>query len=139
MKRITLIISIFFLYSLPVNAESDLRFLNALRSCSPYDSNGAIEVQGVNADYRTMIVGWDNDKCVYKKYLNLQGLSICTVCRFGKSHINQIVRTMETYKTGYDEYGNEVDINDVETMKNTPVVKLWNQYLTDPNLCNVEF
>ena len=39
----------------------------------------------------------------------------------------------------YDEYGNEVDINDVETMKNTPVVKLWNQYLTDPNLCNVEF
>jgi hypothetical protein len=82
---------------------------------------------------------WENNKCVYKKYVSLQGISVCTVCKFNKYHINQIVKTMEMYKTGFDEYGNEVDINNVETMKNTPVVRLWNQYLADPSICNVEF
>ena len=138
MKKIFLVLSIILTASF-VYAESDARFVSALKTCSPYESNGSREVQSIGADYKSQIVGWENNKCVYKKYVSLQGLSLCTVCKFNKYHINQIVKTMETYKTGFDEYGNEVDINNVEAIKNTPVVRLWNQYLADPSICNVEF
>ena len=139
MKKFLLAIILILLTMSFSYAESDLRFLNALKTCSPYNSNGAIEVQNINADYKSQIIGWENDKCIYKKYVSIQGISICTTCRFNEFHIKEIVRTMETYKTGYTKSGIEVDINDVETMKQTPVIKLWNQYLADPNICNVEF
>ena len=138
MKKIFLILGIILTASF-VYAESDARFVSALKTCSHYESNGSMEVQSIGADYKSQIVGWENNKCVYKKYVSLQGLSLCTVCKFNKYHINQIVNTMEIYKTGFDEYGNEVDINNIEAMKNTPVVRLWNQYLADPSICNVEF
>ena len=66
MKKIFLVLSIILTASF-VYAESDARFVNALKTCSPYESYGSMEVQSIGADYKSQIVGWENNKCVYKK------------------------------------------------------------------------
>ena len=122
-----------------VSAEQDERLLNALKNCQPYTGYGSLEIKGVSADYKTQVVGLDEqNRCVYKKYVTVFDQELCTVCKFTRYHISEIVRTMNTYEVGYNESGEEVNIEDVEAIKNTPVVKLWNRYLNDPSICNVE-
>ena len=122
-----------------VSAEQDERLLNALKNCQPYTGYGSLEIKGVSADYKTQVVGLDEqNRCVYKKYVTVFDQELSTVCKYTRYHISEIVRTMNTYEVGYNEYGEEVDIEDVEAIKNTPVVKLWNRYLNNPSICNVE-
>ena len=141
MARIKLLVFSLILLLVPLfawaNADED--FYKALQTCTPYLANGVVDVSDVVADYKSQIVGWEDNKCVYRKYINLLGTQICTTCRFNQNQINDIVSIMQRYKTGYSATGEEIDIYTIEEMKKSPVVSVWNKYFEDPDVCKLGF
>lgn len=138
MQKFLVLNLIFACTCLLVKAEHDERFFNALSNCTPYVSNGSIEVSNVIADYKSQIWGWENDRCVYKENVRFSNIDSCLTCKFSRADISEIMGVMKQYKITQSYSGDEVDIMNVEELKNTPVAKVWNRYLHDPTVCQLE-
>ena len=138
MKKIIILSFISAITVLTVMAEHDQRFFKALSNCTPYISNGSIEVSNVIVDYKSQIFGWENDRCVYKETVKFSDIDSCVICHFSRSQIADILGVMKNYKIAQSSTGEEVDIMNVKELKNTPVAKVWNRYLQDPTVCQLE-
>ena len=138
MKKIILAMLLFTLTSLCVFADHDERFFNALSNCTPYVSNGTVDTQGISADYKSQIVGWMNDKCLYKETVQFSGVDSCVTCKFTQNQINELVKVMKAYQTVQTYSGEEPDLSDIENVKNNPVIKVWNKYLQDSSTCSLD-
>lgn len=138
MKKILLFVASIAITSLCVYADHDESFFNALSTCSSYTSNGTVDTQGVSADYKSQIIGWQNDRCLYKETVQFSGIDSCVTCNFTQNQINELVKVMKAYQTVQAYSGEEPDISDLESVKNNPVVKVWNKYLQDPSTCSMD-
>lgn len=138
MKKILLFLACVTVPTLCVYADHDERFFNALSTCAPYASNGTVDTQGISADYKSQIIGWQNDKCLYKETVQFSGIDSCVTCKFSQNQIDELVKVMKAYQTIQAYSGEEPDISDLESVKNNPVVKIWNKYLQDPSTCSLD-
>ena len=137
MKKIYILVILTLCVFLKVYAAHDDRFLNSLKNCAPYTSNGAIDTQGVSADYNSSISGWDNDRCVYRKNVKFSGVDACIECRFTQSQIDKLIGVMNAYEHLQEYYEEDINFSDLEAIKKNPVVKVWSSYFSDPSTCTM--
>lgn len=137
MKKSFLIFIMFFLSSISVIADIDDRFFNALSTCTPYTNNGAFDTAGIAADYNSQILGWSEDKCVFKEKVNLMGLEACVICKLSKPQIKDFTDLATLYKDSLPSNIENMDVSSIEELKNNPVINLWNQYVQDPEVCTL--
>ena len=45
---------------------------------------------------------------------------------------------MKAYQTIQQYSDEEIDLSDLENVKDNPIVKAWNKYLQDPNVCTMD-
>ena len=137
MKNIFLITLFILLSTTLISLADDAKFINALKNCSSYSEIGNINTEGMNVNSHKQILGWENDRCVYKEKVNFSGTNSSMVCKFNKSQINEIVNVMEAYNTVQMYSSQEIDTSSYEAVKNNPVVKVWGKYLQDSSVCTL--
>lgn len=130
--------SMALLFVMPIVFADETAFFEALKTCSPYSSSGAVSTEGMSVKASTKITGWENDKCVYKEFIDMQGINSCVTCKFSKTQLNELVSVMRAYSivSGYTD--DEVDTSNLDAVKSNPVVKVWNKYFQDSSVCNTE-
>ena len=116
----------------------DSAFYNALKNCSSYSNSGTVNTEGMDVNFRNNINGWVDGKCVYKEYVNMQGVESCVTCKFTKNQLNELVNVMRAYSIVQGYTGESVDTSSLSGVQNNPVVKVWNKYLNDSSVCNTE-
>ena len=116
---------------------NDTRFINSLRNCSSYSEFGTVNTDGMEVKAHKQILGWENNKCVYKENLQFSGVNTDVVCRFTKPQINEISSVMQAYETVMEYSDQKVDTSSPEAVQNNPVVKVWNKYLQDSSVCTM--
>ena len=119
-------------------ATEDDAFFNSLQTCSSYTESGQVNTDGLNINFRNQILGWDNDKCVYKEYVTYSGMNTCTTCRFNQKQINELVKVMRAHATVLQYSGEKIDTSSLNKVQSNPVVKVWNKYLQDSSVCTIE-
>ena len=137
MKKVFIIGVIVFITALYAIAD-DRAFYFALQNCSSYNGSGHVNTEGMNVEFKNQIIGWENDKCVYKEYVNYAGLSACTTCKLSKNQINELVNVMRAYSTVQEYSGEQLDTSSLSNVQNNPVVKVWSKYLQDSSVCTLE-
>ena len=136
MKKSLIIIFTIFLTALVVIAQ-DSMFTASLKDCSSFTESGTVNTEGMNVQSTKHIVGWDNDKCIYKETVNFNGLNVTTTCKLSRPQIDELVSVMNAYSL-VQEYSNEsIDTSKLSEVKNNPVVKAWNKYLMDSSICTM--
>lgn len=138
MKKIFISCFVLLVTSLCVFADHDERFFSALSDCKPYTSNGTVDTSGISADYKSQILGWNGNKCSYKETVNFAGIDTCVTCNFSRDQIDELTKVMRAFTTLQEYSGEEIDTSDLENIKNNPVVKVWNQYIQDPETCTMD-
>ena len=137
MKKFVLFLSFVVITTLCVFAH-DNSFYSALQSCSHYSSSGDVKTEGLNVKVKEEIIGRDGNKCIYKETLDIEGAKSCITCRFTQVQVNELVKVMRAYSTIQEYTGEEVDTSKLSAVQNNPVVKVWNKYLNDPSVCNID-
>ena len=137
MKNIFLITLFILISTTLISLADDVKFINALKNCSSYSETRNINTEGMNVNSHKQILGWENDRCVYKEKVNFSGTDSCMVCKFNKSQINEIVNVMKAYNTVQMYSPQEIDTSSYEAVKNNPVVKVWGKYLQDSSVCTL--
>ena len=137
MKKYILIICLLLISANIVKAD-DEAFYRALQGCTQYSSEGQSKTEGSSVMFHSQILGWQNDKCVYKEKVSFSGINSCTTCRLSQKQIDELVNVMRSYSTVRKYSGEEPDISKIENVQNNPVVKVWNKYLTDSSVCTIE-
>lgn len=137
MKKFVLFLSFVIVTTLCVFAY-DNSFYSALQTCTHYVSTGNVNTEGMNVKVKEEILGKENNKCVYKETIDISGSKSCIVCRFTQNQINELIKVMKAYSTIQEYTGEEVDTSKLSAVQNNPVVKVWNKYLNDSTVCNIE-
>ena len=122
--------------SLSVFAGEDA-FIDSLKNCSGYTSSDIININGTKAQSQKQISGWQEDKCTYKETLNFNGNSVCVICKFTKSQIQEISSVSDAYYTTLKYTNKQQNLTSTEELQNNPVAQVMNKYLTDPSVCNI--
>lgn len=135
MKNLSMLLCL--LLCISVHAEGD-KFIDALRNCSSYSESGNLIVNGIDTKINKLMIGWQNDKCVYKETVSFGQNQISTVCKFSKPQINEIISVADAYFLTL-KYSNEnIDTSSVDTIKNNPVGQVLSKYLQDSSVCSME-
>ena len=137
MKKLALFLLIIVMTSMIVTASEDTKFINALKTCSAFSENGQVKADGQNAASSKQILGWKNDKCVYKEKINYSGIDIDVTCSFTKDQIKELSSVMGAYDLLQQYSKDDMNIESVEQVQNNPVVKAWNKYLQNPEVCTI--
>ncbi len=116
----------------------DNGFYNAFQSCTNYVGNGEISTDGSIAKYKTQILGWESDKCVYKEHVNYSGIEAVTTCRFSQRQVDELVDVMRAFSTVQKYSTEKLDTSSINNIIGNPVVNAWNKYLMDSSVCNIE-
>jgi hypothetical protein len=66
MRKYLVFIIALLVTTLVVLAE-DSGFTSALKSCSSYTESGTVDTSGMKVQSTKQILGWQNNKCVYKR------------------------------------------------------------------------
>ena len=139
MKKVLFIVLGILFTSVIVSAGDDEAFYKALQNCSSYSSSGSTTTDGAVATFKSQIKGWENDKCVYKEYVEYSGINSCTTCKLTQRQIDELVNVMRAYSTVQKYSDEQVDTSKLSNVEGNPVVKVWNKYLMDGSVCNIEF
>ena len=115
----------------------DVRFINALKSCSSYSESGVVNTEGLNVTSNKKILGWEGDKCVYQEKVNFSGIDSCITCKLSKSQIKELTSVMEAYNLVQQYSKEDIDTSSISGVQNNPIVKAWNKYLQDSSVCTV--
>lgn len=116
---------------------NDIDFANALKTCSSFTDSGNVKTDGLDVQTKKQILGWENNKCVYKETLNFAGMNTNVTCKFSQSQIDEIFSVMKAYDV-VSKYSNEkVDLSSSQAVQDNPVVQVWNKYLQDNSVCSL--
>lgn len=115
----------------------DVRFINALKSCSSYSESGVVNTEGLNVTSNKKILGWEGDKCVYQEKVQFSGVDSCITCKLSRAQIDELVSVMEAYALVQKYSPDNVDTSSVSAVQDNPVVKAWNKYLQDSSVCTM--
>ena len=123
---------------LAVYARSqDDKFINALRDCSSYKDSGNVNTEGITAQSTKEITGWNNDKCVYKEAVNLNGANVNIKCSFSKAQIKEITSVADAYYLTLQYSQENIDTSSLDSIKSNPLANVFNKYIQDPNVCSI--
>jgi len=117
---------------------NDNAFYTALQGCTKYSSSGKTTTDGVVAKFKSQIIGWEDNKCVYKESVNFAGVEACTTCRLSQRQIDELVDVMRAYSTVQKYSGEKEDLSSLSKVQGNPVVNAWNKYLMDSSVCTIE-
>ena len=117
-------------------ANTNDKFINALRNCTPYAGSGTVPLQSMNIKSTNRIIGWNNGKCVYRETMSINGNNIRINCRFTKSQIHNITSTADAYLKTLPK-NISLDSLPIEFMQNNPVSTVFNEYIQDPSTCSI--
>ena len=117
--------------------SQDDKFINALRNCSSYKDSGDISADGINAQAIKTILGWHNDKCVYKEVINLNGTNVNIQCNFSKAQIKEITSVADAYYLTLQYSGENSDVSSLDAVKKNPLANVFNKYIQDPGVCSI--
>ena len=138
-KYAVFILVLIFTCIIAVYAQSDDRFINALRDCSPsYRESDNINVNGNNVLSEKSLSGWNNGVCTYKESINFSGKQITTVCRFSKPQVQEIISVADAYALTLKYTNENIDLSSPEAVKNNPLAQVLNKYLQDKEVCSFE-
>ena len=115
----------------------DAKFAYALKNCSSYSESGSVQTDGINVTSSKKILGWQGDKCVYQEKLNFSGVDSCVTCKLSKAQINELVNVMQSYAVVQQYSKSKVDISNLSSVQDNPVVKAWSKYLQDSSVCTI--
>ncbi|MBR1373654.1 hypothetical protein IJ750_06055 [bacterium] len=115
----------------------DSKFAYSLKNCTSFTESGNVQTEGMNVSSTKQIVGWENNKCVYKEIVNFNGMNVTTTCRFTQPQINEIISVMNAYNLVQQYSHDSIDTSSLDAVKNNPVVKVWNKYLQDSSVCTL--
>ncbi len=116
----------------------DTRFINALKNCSSYSESGNVNSNGTNATSVKNISGWQDGKCAYRETVKMGEITADINCNFTKPQLQEITSVMDAYMLTLKYSGEDVDISSPDAVQKNPVVKVWNTYIQNPNVCKVE-
>lgn len=116
----------------------DARYINALKNCAIYSETGNVNTNGTNAASSKKILGWQNDKCIYKETVQMGAIKADVNCKFTKPQLHEIASVMDAYMLTVKYSGEEVDTSSLDAVKTNPVVKVWNKYMQNPDVCSVD-
>ena len=120
------------------SAQSDDKFINALRSCSSaYHESDTVNANGITAFSTKSMSGWQNNKCIYKETIQINGQNITTTCGFTKPQIKEIVSVADAYYLTQKYSQNSIDTSSLDAVKNNPLYNVMNKYLQDPSVCSM--
>ena len=123
---------------LSVFAQNEDKFIDALRTCSPlYKESDTINVGGVNAISTKSMSGWNNNICVYKEIIKMNGMNITTTCNFTKKQTQEIVSVADAYYLTMRYNSEKIDTSSPEAVKNNPLFNVMNKYLQDSSVCTM--
>lgn len=137
MKKYLFIACLLLISASIVNAD-DEAFYRALQGCTQYSGEGQSKTEGSIVKYHSQILGWQNDKCVYKENVSFSGINSCTICKLSQKQIDELVNVMRAYSTVQKYSVDEPDLSKIENVQNNPIVRVWNKYLTDSSVCTIE-
>ena len=115
----------------------DAKFAYALKNCSSYSESGSVQTDGINVTSSKKILGWQGDKCVYQEKLNFSGVDSCVICKLSKTQIDELVNVMQSYAVVQQYSKSKVDISNLSSVQDNPVVKAWSKYLQDSSVCTI--
>lgn len=136
MKKLYLVLYL-LIFCLSANAQGD-KFVDSLRNCSPYSESGVMNVNGIDTKSYKQMLGWQNNKCVYKETVLFGTNKITTKCGFTRPQIDEITSVADAYYLTLKYTNEEIDTSSPEAVKNNPLVKVLNKYLMDSNVCTME-
>ena len=135
-KFVFLFVSFIFIAAQADAGEAE--FFNALRNCSSYSGSGYTKTDGQLLKFNNKILGWEDDKCIYKEQVNYGGIDACINCKLTRQQINELVEVMNAYEKLQKYTKNKPDVSSLDAVKDNPVVNAWNKYLQDPNVCTLQ-
>lgn len=127
-----------FAFACTVVLADDAKYTNSLKNCLPYSESGNVNADGMNSVSTKQILGWKDNKCIYRETVQFSGLSANVECSFTKPQLHELSTVMEAYNITSKYSGEEVDVSSYDAVKNNPVVKVWDKYLQNPNVCTME-
>ena len=110
---------------------------SALRDCSSFSEFGVVNTEGMQVESRKQILGWENDKCVYKESVKFSGINTDITCRFTKAQITELSSVMNAYELLQGYSASDVDTSSVSAVQSNPVVKAWSKYLNNTSVCTM--
>ena len=137
MKKYMFLLIALLITSVFVMAD-ETRYINALKNCSSYSESGSVSSDGVTANSTKQVKGWQGDKCTYVENVNFGGITANVTCKFTKPQLQEITSVMDAYLLTLKYSEEHVDTSSVEAVQNNPIVKVWNKYIQDSNVCTIE-
>lgn len=115
----------------------DDKFINALRTCSSYKDSGNINTEGITANSIKEISGWQDNKCIYKEAVNMNGFNINIKCGFSQQQINEIISVADAYYLTLRYSNEQIDTSSLDAVKNNPLANVFNKYVQNPEVCSI--
>jgi hypothetical protein len=137
MKNIFTLFAVSILICIVAAANTGDKFIESLRNCSLYNESGSLNIGGIQAHSAKQIIGWQDNKCVYKEIINYSSTNIITVCKFTQPQIRDIILAAESYYSTLNNSENTPNSLSFESVQNNPFAMVMNRYLQDTSICTM--
>ncbi len=136
MQKKLIFLMLAILLTLVANA-SDGEFTKAFKICAPYTEHGEVQTEGVNVSSKKQILGWNDNRCIYKESISFSGINSNVVCKLSKSQIDEITSVIEAYELVQKYSGEKPNFSNLDEAQKNPVTKVWQKYLNDASVCTI--
>jgi len=115
------------------NANSNIKFSDAIKTCENYSKDGAIEYEGQLFNI-LITLQKRGDTCIYKEKI-YQGKDYqMLTCNFDKSQLAPISTSMAKYNNIFKK---EISKNPIFEAKMTTNGEVFQNYLANPKFCSI--
>lgn len=120
--------------------ENTNEFMNSFKNCSEFKSVDEIEIDGVSSKVTKSIIGWDGYTCKYQEIVEFKeiGFKSKVNCNFTGEQVREIYSVMEKEALDAAKNPQKYQNMSLEEAQKSPVLKVWNKYLGDSNVCKIE-
>ncbi len=113
-------------------------FSDSLKNCSYYSESGNVNTEGMDVASTKQILGWKDNKCVYRESVDFLGTTTVITCKLTRPQIDEFCSVIDAYEL-VNKYSKEnVDTSNLTAVQDNPVIKVWNKFLNDKATCSVD-
>ena len=120
--------------------ENTSEFMSAFKNCTEFKSVDEIEIDGVTSKVTKKIIGWDGYNCRYQEIVEFKeiGFKSKVNCNFSGEQVREIYSVMEKEALDAAKNPQKYQNMSLEQAQKSPVLKVWNKYLGDSTVCQIE-
>ncbi len=120
--------------------DNTAEFMKAFKTCAEFKSVDEIEVDGITSKVTKNIIGWDGYTCKYREIVEFKEINFKSTvnCEFSGEQVREIYSVMEKEALDAAKNPKKYENMSLEEAQNSPVLKVWNKYLGDSNVCKIE-